>query len=266
MMLDSAARFQAFCGGVTFTGRRFDYTPGVYVREVEGILSGGTTEHESIASGAGDGLGEFDTPNVRTGPRIITLTGFVYARTMWELGAVIRRLDGLLHSEKDPVPFVWEEFGEKFHTAVLRGRDAPARRRGATGFADYTIRFRAPKQPYFGERAPENTDGPGTSITLVNRGSFTSFPVLTINDANMPSGYKIVSSGVEYVVTQSLTAGQTHVVDMRDRVLYRNGSAQRNAVSAPRLISIPPYSSRTIALVPASGTGKLSGVAENTFI
>jgi hypothetical protein len=82
----------------------------------------------------------------------------------------------------------------------------------------------------------------------------------------MPSGYKLVCDGVEYVVTQSLAAGQTHKVDMRDRILTRNGVAQLGAVSAPRRISIPAYSPKTISLVPVSGTGQLSGVTENTFI
>lgn len=261
-MLDYAARFNAYCEGVTFTGRRFDWTPGVYVTGVEGILGGASTSYESIASGAGDGDGEFDTPNVRTGPRVITISGFVYQRTMIELGHEMRRLDGLLVARSDLATFGWEEFGDDFWTRVRRGSGGSVRRRGATKFADYTIRFRAPTQPYFGEK---RTAGPGTSLQLLNRGTYPARPVFTVTGA-MPSGYKLAAGGVEYIVTQAIAGGQTHRIDMRTLMLQLNGVAQVGAVSAPRRIEVPPMSPLTMSLVPVAGAGQVSADWADSFM
>jgi hypothetical protein len=258
-MLDYAARFEARVAGVTFTGRRFDWTPGVYVKDVEGLLGGGPTEHESIASGVGDGVGEYDVANVRTGPRIIALTGFVYERTMLELGHTLRRLDGLLG--RNAGVFSWEEFGENFWTRVRRGGGAPPRRRGASGFADFTIRFRAPSQAYFGD---EHTAGPGTSLQLINRGNDDALPVISVTGA-MPTGYRLVGGGATYAVSQALAAGQTHRIDMTDRILLRNGVAQPGGASSPKQIAIPAFGSTTLQLIPNSGTGQASAAWADTF-
>lgn len=257
-MIDYAAQFNAYCEGLAFTGRRFDHTPGVYVTDVEGLLGGGSTSYESIPSGAGDGIGEHDVPNVRTGPRIITLTGFVFERTMRELGDQMRRLDGLV---RDSATFSWEEFGATFSTRVRRGAGGRNRKRGGTGFADYTIRFRAPSQLYYGEL---HSAGPGTSIVLPNRGNEAARGIFTMT-GTAPS-YKLTSGGVEYVVGRSL-AGRTHKVDMRDLILLENGVAVPGAVTSARRILIPPFTANaTVTAVPTSGTIQLTGISADTYV
>jgi hypothetical protein len=258
-MLDYAARFEARVDGVTFSGRRFDWTPGVYVKGVEGLLGGGPTEHESIASGVGDGLGEFDVANVRTGPRIIVLAGFVYERTMFGLGHKLRQLDGVLG--RGPGVFSWTEYGETFWTRVRRGASSPPRRRGATGFADFTIRFRAPSQAYFGEG---HAAGPGTSLQLINRGNDDALPVVTVT-GSMPTGYRLIGGGATYAVVQALAAGQTHRVDMTDRILLRDGVAQPGGASSPKQIAVPAFGTTTLQLIPNSGTGQASAAWSDTF-
>lgn len=257
-MIDYSAQFRAYCEGVTFAGRRFDHTPGAYVTGVDGLAGGGTTSYESIPSGVGDGLGEHDTPNVRTGPRVITLTGFLYERSMRDLGYSIRRLDGLV---RDSAVFSWEEYGETFSTGVRRGSGGSVRRRGSTRFADFTIRFRAPSQLYYGEL---HTAGPGASIVLPNRGNEPARPILTMTGT--ATSYKLTSGGVEYVVGRSL-AGRTHTVDMRDLILLEDGVAVPGAVTSARRILIPKFSpGATVAAVPTGGTIQLSGKSADTFV
>lgn len=258
---DSA--FVARVAGAEFSGREFDHEPGFYVRGVEGLLLGGSTSYEKVASGVGDGDGEYDSPNVRTDPRIITLSGFVYGRSMWELGQLLIQLSGLLARRGDSDWFEWEEFGQQFRAEVRRGADSPARRRGSTGLADYTIRFRAPSQRVYGKTYP--AAGPGSSIVLRNRGNFTTLPVLEVT-GTMPSGYTLAAGPGRYVVTQALAAGQTHRIDMRNRVLFRNGSAQSRAVSRADALGIPPASRRTFSIEPVSGAGQLTSASFDTFI
>lgn len=262
MLIDYAAHFEARCAGVTFTGRRFDHTPGVYVREVEGLMGGGSTKYDSLPSGLSAGDGEADAVNRREDPRIISITGFVYERTMIELGHTLRRLDALLTGSAGLAEFQWDEFGETFSTRVRRGQTQPPRRRGATRFADYTMRFRAPSQPYFGEK---RTAGPGSTILLRNEGTFQSAPVFTVT-GNMPSGYKLVSGGVEYVVAQALAPGQTHRIDMRTLLVQRNGVAQVGAAASPRFIGVPAHSVAAVALVPAAGSGQISSEWSDAYI
>lgn len=258
-MLDYAARFEARVDGVTFAGRRFDWTPGFYVTEVEGLLGGGSTRYESIASGVGDGLGEEDVENVRTDPRIITLTGFLYERSLPMLGRKIRQLDGLLGRRAGS--FVWDEFGETFRTRARRGNGGRIKRRGASGFADFTIRFRAPSQAYFGE---SRSAGPGTTLELVNRGNDDALPLLKVT-GSMPSGYRLVGAGATYAVAQALATGQTHTVDMTDRILLRDGLAQPGGASSPREISIPASGSLSLQLIPNAGTGQVSADWSDTY-
>ncbi|MDJ1113241.1 hypothetical protein [Microbacterium dauci] len=263
MLVPPDSSFVADVAGLTFVGRDFDHQPGYYVTGVEGLILGGSTSYEQLASGGRYSDGELDLPNDRTGPRIITLTGFAYGRTMWELGRLLIALSGALAERNDVGPFDWLEFGERFSTLVRRGTNAPARRRGSTGFADFTIRFRAPSQRVYG--ASRGLIGPASAITLENRGNFHTLPIITIT-GNMPGGYQLTAAGFEYVVEQALAPGQTHTVDMRDRILLRNGVAQPGAVSKAERIAIPAGHLRTITLDPVSGSGQISAVEFDTYI
>lgn len=246
---------------IEFTGRRFDYTPGYYVKTVEGLILGGSTRYSSASSGAGDGEGEFDAPNLRVGPRIIVLTGFVYATSMRKLGHMLyQRLGGLLAERDDVDWFHWEEFGEGYRTEVRGGTNSPPKRRGSTGIADYTIRFRAPSQRAFGAEHPPVS---GTVITIPNEGSYHACPTLTIT-GSMP-GYRLVGDdGTVHVVTESISPGDTHVIDMTDGILVRNGVAEPSGI--PRPITVPAHGHRTITLVPDSGSGLISCTPVDNYI
>lgn len=232
-MTDHAAGFRAFVGGAEFTGRRFDRRPGFYVREVEGLLGGANVSPSSVPSLYGDG--ELDLPNRRDTARTIRLTGFVYAESMTDLGYALRQLDGILAASRDAEPFAWTEFGQSFHTMVRRGVSAPPQRRGKTGFADYTIRFRAPKQVYYGE-AHEFTAGQN----VIQHGTYPSRPLLQVTGAKA-DGYTITGpGGRRVVVVRPLVAGTPHLIDMRRGGLYENGVRQTSAISVYEPWAIDP--------------------------
>lgn len=263
MLVPSDTSFLATLGELEFTGRRFDHEPGYYVQATEGLLLGGITSYESISSGTGRGDGEADVENVRTAARIIALTGFVYARTMWDLGQMIHRLAAALAEPEESDWFAWQEFGDQYRTRVRRGRDSPPVRRGATGRADFTVRFRAPSQRIYGTEHP--VVGPARSVVLQNRGSYHALPILTVT-GDMPTGYRLTDGASEYIVTQPLAPGDTDVIDMRNRLLVRNGQSQPGAVSRPGRLVVPKFSRATITLVPRSGNGQLWGVNADNYI
>lgn len=263
MLIPTDSAFFARVAGLDFTGRAFDHEPGYYVTATEGLLLGGTTSYESIPSGTGRGDGEADVENVRTSPRIVTLTGFAYARTMWDLGQRIHRLAAALAEPDEAGWFKWREFGEQYRAWVRRGKDSPARRLGSTGRAEFTIRFRAPSQRIIGQKHPRV--GPAQSIVLKNRGSYHALPVLRVT-GDLPAGYRLTDGRGEYVVTQSLAPGQTHKVDMRDRILFRGGAAQPGAVSRPGLLAVPKFGKTTITLIPNAGSGQVSGENTDNYI
>lgn len=253
--------FNAFLDGVTFHGTEPSFDPGVYVTEVDGLLDGGDVNHESLSSGAGDGDGEFDTPNRRTEGRVIVFSGYILGSSMWDLGKRITQLRGLLAGD-ELKPLSWVEFGEEYHAWVRRGSGWRVARRGDTMYADFTVRFRAPSQRILGA---EKTVPPGTSILLVNRGNFPACPTFTVTGV-MPSGYSLVGGGKSYVVSQGLASGQTHSVDMYDAILLRNGVAQPGGASSPRPLLVPPSGALTVNLVPVSGAGTVSAVFRPTFV
>ena len=248
MLADTA--FRARVAGVEFTGRRFRHEPGLYVSDVDGLLSGGDVRSTSIALADGDG--EYDLPNQRTEPRIITLTGFAYASSMRELGEMIRRLNGLLAGKDARAAFTWEEFGETWHTYARRGAGSRVSRRGATGFADFTARFRAPSQRYYGD---VQRLGPAASFELVHRGNYDAQPTFEV--AGPHSGFTITGPGGRaFTVTQAASAGQVHRVSMRTGQVRRNGALQTGVVSAGYVFSVPPGA----APVPVRITGAQASV------
>lgn len=254
--------FEAWCQGVHFHGTAPDDAPGIYVTTVDGLLDGGDTTHDSITSGSGDGDGEFDTPNLRTDPRIITFTGYIQEWSMFTLEQQMMRLRGLLAARGSSGVLTWNEFGSSYETGVRRGAGCRVVRRGDTLYADFTVRFRAPSQRILGA---ELAVPAGVSIQVRNEGNYPACPVLTVT-GNMPSGYTLTGAGKAYVVTQSLAPGQVHMVDMYDGILFRDGVAQPGGASYPRPILIPPNTVTTVTLTPVLGSGMVAATVRDTYI
>lgn len=226
--------FEAQLSSRVFTGRTFRWQPGFYVTRVEGLLGGGSVSYESVALADGDG--EFDLPNRRDEPRVITFSGFAYADSMWELGRLIRQLDGLLAARDASDELSWTEFGEWFSTTVRRGRGCSVTRRGATGFADFTMRFRAPSQRIYG---PATRFGPGTSLALSHRGTYPAPAVFTVPGPH--PGFTLTGpGGRRFVVSQPAGAGHEHTVDMRTGAVALDGARQYGVSPRADVWMVPP--------------------------
>lgn len=235
-------RFEARVeGGITFTGRHFDRTAAFYVKpRIEGLTGGGSVSYTGVPTVGGDG--EFDIPNDRTEPRIITIPGFAYAPNMVELGDMIRRFDGLLAGRDDRGLFSWTEFGQEYDTVVRRGRGSVIARRAATGFADFTARFRAPSQRFYGRT---HSPDPDTVAQLTNHGNYAATAVIDVPGPH--PGFTINGpGGRKFVVSQPAASGQEHRVVFRNGSVTLNGSRQYDVTPIAQLWAVPPYQTVTV--------------------
>lgn len=224
--------FDAYIGGLRFAGNPFDYAPGYWVEDVEGLLDGADETPQDIPLPGGDGV--FDLPNDRTEPRIIGLSGFVYGSSMLDLGRRARALGALLRQSTEGAPFVWREFGEWFTVPVRRGRGSRIARLGDSRRADFTIRFRAASQRYFGE----TTTFEGSYVVAFHRGTFPAEPVVEVPGPH--SGFTLYGpDGRTFTVTQSAPAGSVHTVSMRYGHVALDGVVQAGAASSAAVWAIP---------------------------
>lgn len=128
--------------------------------------------------------------------------------------------------------------------------------------ASYRCRVEAPGSLLFGET---KTFGPATSVSAYHYGTEDAVPVITVT-GTMASGYTVNGpGGAQYTVSQALTSGQTHRIDMRTGWLYRNDVLQQGAVSRAQTWTVPPGVATSMSLAPVAGSGSMSVKVTDTF-
>ena len=201
--------------------------------------------------------GEFDLPVTR-GPRTVTLKGQAVARNAFELGRLRSAWTGI-GADGDRFPITVDHQDETL-SATARTIDARFKDTGNRGRrcrAEVSLELLCADPRKYGTI----TEVSGNTVTVANRGNFPASPVVTV--AGPRSGYTITGpEGREYQVTQALAAGQTHRIDFRTGLLYRNGSPQLGAIGRAELWAIPP--GRQISMAISSGSMTVS--VADTFI
>lgn len=128
--------------------------------------------------------------------------------------------------------------------------------------ASYSIAVEAPDPFLYGET---ETFGPDTSVTVYHYGNTDAAPDVTVT-GTMASGYRVNGpGGAQYIVSQALTAGQTHRIDFNTGWLYRDGVLQQGAVSRAETFTIPAGVASTMSLIPVSGSGLMTVKLTETF-
>lgn len=255
-MLKPDADFRAGVGPIEYRGGEFTHTPGWYVEEVEGLNDGASASPDEVPRDRGEG--QHDLPNRLEDARSIMLRGFAYAGSMWELGRMRRQHGALLAMPEQFDTFTWLEFGDTYRTDVRRGPSWRFDRDGDTGFANFTHRFRAPSQIFYGTEPDRST---GTDVYVTNHGTIPAAPVITVT-GTMPGGYTIYGpNGRVYQVTAALNAGDVDLIDMSDGVLRRNGVVMGGVYgSRVDVWTIGAGARQNQALLPASGGSGLMTV------
>lgn len=205
--------------------------------------------------------GEFDLP-VFLGPRVPVINGIALAASPEKLGWIRSTVLGL-GAEGGRSRLVVEHQGQTLWADARMGAKTlftdSGRRESGLIAATFLLSFVCADPRKYGEA---RAFGPATSLSLRHYGNFTSLPTLEVT-GSMPTGYSVTGPGGRiYRVTQALTAGHTHRIDMATGRLYLDGVLQVGVVSRGDVWGIPggslgvPYT-----LVPVSGTGQIAAPA-----
>ena len=227
--------FFAEIQGVQFSGRPFDYKPGFFVREVEGLTSGAAVAASGVARTRGPG--SIYTPGRRSDERGITFRGFAWGGTQHGLQQLNEQMSSILTEEDAFDELNFRELGEWRWVTVGRSGRWAFDRRKRTGFADYQITFRAPDQRIYGSAL--ETSGWGQSVTVVNRGPYPAPVSLTVRGAS-GSGYTVNGPrSTQVVVTRALAAGTPHQYDGDTGILSVAGAPQATGVTRSDRLEVP---------------------------
>lgn len=218
-------------GGVTFYGAESpqDRTEGFMLTEFEGWNDAPSARSDSVARP--NSHGDFALPATR-GPRLITMSGWCRAFSSEKQGRLRSRFLGVLADGRFGQVTV-EEFGETMRATVQLYGDPRFRKRGSSGYADWSLALRAPNPRKFGE-THEYAAGEGA----FHRGNFPATPVFTI-EGPQPA-YTISAGGKQYTVSTALPSGSTDVIDMSNGWCRRNGTILRSGVSRADTWTVPP--------------------------
>lgn len=253
----------ALIDGYDFHG---DYARSVvksgYFLDPDGVqdwLGGGAWMREEIAKP--NGFGAFGLPG-RLPQKVIPISGTIIAQDAYELPYLIRSLTGIMSDgECDHVMAVTDLDGTTTREVGLAISPKPRELDERT--ARFTMSVWAADPRAYGEL---NVSAPGESVK--HYGNTGAWPTLSMTaQSNMHTGYTIHGpSGKRYVVTQPISTGQTHVIDMRTGWLSLDGVLQVGAVARADTWQVPAGRSVLHTLEPASGTGLLFGTVVDTFI
>ncbi len=230
-------------GRPPLTGAR----PGLY------LGPGGWSGWDAGVTAAGEQVGrpaqhgDFDLP-VYLGSRAVTATGIALARTPFELGRLRSQINGV-GADGAAFPIAVEHQDETL-TATARRIDSGFTDQGRshgwfTAAWSLDLVCRDPRK-----YGPEQTFT-GATVSVHHRGNFPSLPAVEV--AGPRSGYTVSGpGGRRIVVSQSLSAGQRHLIDFASGGLYRNGARQLGAVDVWEPWAIPPGT--TVGMTCTGGT------------
>lgn len=193
--------------------------------------------------------------------RVYGLEGTILASTPAELRAMIDRFKGILSGDREG-RLVVEDDGDTRWAPVRRAGKPHVRVYGARATeAEFAVTFWAADPWQFGD----GVSFPGPTAQVVHRGNENASPIIEVT-GTLPGGYQVASQGKQFNVSQALTSGQTHRIDMRTGWLYRNGSLQTGAVATSETFTIPPNRVTPVVFTPASGSGVMTVKVVDTYI
>lgn len=220
-------------GGSSFHGTVDRHAPfeGFALVEFEGWGDAPAARGESVERP--DGHGDFDTPVTR-GARLITMSGWCRARELAMLG---HRRNELMSLLADGVQGRVEvtEYGETTWANVRLYGTPTFKRRGSTGYADWSLKLRAVDPRRYGA-VHEYPAG----VAAVQYGNFPARPQLIVSGSSS-GGYTVTGpNGRRIVVTRPITSGSPHTIDFATGGLFIGGVRQSRSISVYQPWTIGP--------------------------
>ena len=200
--------------------------------------------------------GAFDLP-VFAEPRVITIEGYCRADSIEKLGWYQSLFTGLL-ANGDSKRIVVTEFGRTLWVDVRRASRPRFTPWGGQKFADFSISAWAANPRKFGE---SRTFAGG--VAAYHFGNFAASPIHTVSGTG--SGYTINGPGGKtFTVTQAVTDGNPHTIDMATGFLEVGGVVVTGQVTSADTWAIPGGGTVTHTL---TGSGlTLSTAVLDTYI
>lgn len=248
-------------GGIEFEGDPFDRDRAFMISPDgwSGWDDGTAVRREDTPRPAQHG--SFPVPGVRDA-RVITISGWILASSSSDLIHMRDQLLSILADGGAGRMVVVQPDRTTWADVMLTDMPTVKVRGTSELEATFTIQFWAPDPRKYGE-----TNRFFNGEPMFHYGNFPAAPMLGVTATSAMAGYTIHGpDSKQYVVTQSLPAGQTHTIDMRTGQLSLNGALQLGAVSRADTWSIPPGRQVLHTLTPVSGSGSLSGTVPDTFI
>lgn len=217
-------------GGSSFHGTVDRHAPfeGFALVEFEGWGDAQAARGESVERP--DGHGDFDTPVTR-GARLITMSGWCRARELAMLG---HRRNELMSLLADGVQGRVEvtEYGETTWANVRLYGTPTFKRRGSTGYADWSLKLRAVDPRRYGA-VHEYPAG----VAAVQYGNFPATPRLLVGAGS--GDYTVTGPDGRRVEVVAAPAG-AHYIDFAAGGLYTaDGQRQPRAVSVYQPWAVP---------------------------
>ena len=202
-----------------------------------------------VAHGAFDQAGYLD-------PRVVAISGQILARTPSEVRWMAARLAGLLAGGGSGRLSVADDAGVKWCDVRLAATTQISTFGGTETEAEFQVQFWAPDPRKYGSVAVFS----GASVQAFHYGNFAATPVVEVAGP-VSAPYTVASQGHQVTVTQALTAGQKHRIDMATGWVYLDGVLQTGVTSAVDVFTIPPGEAVSVT-GPASMTVRVA----DTFI
>lgn len=219
-----------------------------------GLYDGVSPRGERAERPTGDG--EFDSLmylSARSG----SISGLVRASNRTDYESALRQLAAIPFREATPLT-VQTDLGTTWIKA--RRIEAPSIKHLVYGeTAEYLVQWLAQDPRWYGE----TREFTGNTVDVYQRGSFESFPIVEVTGTR-PSGYTVSSQGHSFVVTRSVSSGETHRIDMRTGWLYVNGVLQGTGVASADVFAIPP--GRVVSVSVSGGSGSMKVKPTDTFV
>jgi phage-related protein len=226
---------EASIGGILFEGAPADPTEA-FVIDPEG-WSGwdeGVTMRRDETARPGT-HGAFDAPGFMSA-RVVSISGWIIAPTPSALATMRTQLTGLLSDGGSDTLTVETAAGETWAEVRLAGQTAVTVQ-GSETEARFQVQFWSPDPRRYGAA---HSFGPGASLTTVEHdGNFPAIPIVTVAGA-VTAPYTVASQGHSVTVTQSVTSGHEHTIDMGTGWVYLDGVLQSGVTSAVDVFTIPP--------------------------
>lgn len=250
------SRRRARINGISFVDWPSDHHGSWFVLDqdgIKGVWEGVDVRREDTPRPLAHG--SFDAP-VFLAPRVIPVSGHISAHSGAELVHEMNRLTGLLSDGQSGRLAFDDDSGSTWIDVRLGGPtqitqlDATTARFLVTFFAPDPRRFGGPARP-----EPFAVGGP-----VFHYGNHpAALKATVVGPVSAP--YTVAVGARQFTVTQSLTAGQTHVLDTETATVRRNGVVQSGVVSRAETLLVPPGAASTF-----TGPAGTTGVVPNTYV